>query len=198
MLCLVLAATLALAGSPLTSTDLATAYDDVPIVRVARRVGILNPDLAMALASREVPMDVKAAIVNALGWSTMGRDNAGIFLDFMAVRYRRDRESMRRVWRRVLSPSELFVLGYLHALDDPAQAARAIPILERAARRMPESYTVALVGALVQAQTASGDDICEGWRRVAAIDAAPRRERDLRPAARAAVLGAVRADCPSR
>jgi hypothetical protein len=65
------------ADSPVTSTPIADAYSDVPMVGAAR-TGAMTPAIADFLYS-SAPIDQKAAVVNALGWSTDGKSNARLY-----------------------------------------------------------------------------------------------------------------------
>lgn len=55
------------ADSPITSTDFYRAYTDVSIVKTAKEKGVMDKEIANYLHSSKNPIDVKAAVINALG-----------------------------------------------------------------------------------------------------------------------------------
>ena len=85
---LVLLATLwcpaARADSPLTSCDFHEAYADVPAVAHALEAG-LDDETMEALDDPAVPHDVRAAIVNALGWRVDDQAFARRYLGHIAA-----------------------------------------------------------------------------------------------------------------
>lgn len=136
----------AAADSPLTSTDFWRAYRDLPEVALAHDIERLNTRLGHYLLSR-APLDRKAAVINALSWNFHGRQNAVLFREMLEQKY-----SAGQVDRR-MNGDELFCMGYLLALDDYFHAERALPWMHKARKAHPKSFTVALVAALVEAQT---------------------------------------------
>jgi hypothetical protein len=46
-----------------------------------------------ALSNPDVPNDVRAAIVNALGWSFTGQQNAKVYFGYIASTYRKKPQS---------------------------------------------------------------------------------------------------------
>ena len=64
---------LSFADSPLTSTDFYKAYLDVPIVAAAaKNPGKLSNEAKAYLFDDNNPLDVKLALINAVGWRMEG------------------------------------------------------------------------------------------------------------------------------
>ncbi len=146
---LMLALTLpSLADSPLTSTDIWEAYQDMPNVVLARKVRLLDSELGAYLLS-PISIDRKAAVINALSWDIKGKDNAQRFRKLLEEKYCTPQFDSR------LSAQESFCLGYLMALDHYQDVSAALPYLEAARKALPKSFTVAIVTALAQAQQTS-------------------------------------------
>src|SRR3972149_255042 len=82
LIAIVLASAVLRADSPLTSTDLASAYADLAVVKEARATKHVAGEVLRVLLGTD-PNDRKAAVVNALGWQTPG--NAAAFLDGLAA-----------------------------------------------------------------------------------------------------------------
>jgi len=171
----------ALADSPLTSVRFAEAYDTIGAVTAATTRGVLDPKLAAVLSDPRLPVAAKAAICNALGWHIDGKHNAGLFRCWLAVKYGIMPD---RLDTGTLAADELFVLGYLTALDDYFHPAAALPLLTEARRRLPDSLTVALVASLAESQLDLDENRWDAiWPRTDRILRDPALRQDLHPAA---------------
>lgn len=156
---------LAFADSPLTSTDFATAYKELPAVAAAKAHKL---DEVHVFLSSDAPNDQKLAVANALGWE--GGDFATGYLGFIAGKRAVQPEQLRV---GDLSPSEQFVAGYLIAMADyldlkPLRAGgkgvfgmTALALLDKAAVAAPEDFTVQYTRALVRAQAALEAQWCK-------------------------------------
>lgn len=149
------------ADSPLTSTDLASAYNGLSIIQKAKNAKQLEGEVLIFLLG-DAPLDKKAAVINALGWNIKGQDNGELFLTGLAVL--RDK-NLNNLTLKDLTPSDKFVLGYLLAMDDyfdlsPLDSRsnkslwRATPLdlLSQAASALPDDFAVHFVRSLVQSQ----------------------------------------------
>ena len=66
--------------SPLTSTNFSQAYQDSRIIKLAsKEEGKLTKKLMKYLTKKNKPIELKLAIINELGWSFDGKNNAEIF-----------------------------------------------------------------------------------------------------------------------
>lgn len=204
---LLVVATAALADSPLTSIDLATAYPDVPAVQAARAGDL---EAAYGYLASTADNGSKLAVANALGWRG---DFATGFFEFLASAQRAPPRSLELAQ---LDASQAFVAGFLVARADAlhlkplASKGRGVwrmtgeQLLQHAARQLPDDFAVHYALALVQAQRQlhAGD---KRWCEVfSAPDAALRRfpeeKRNLRPAAVEAAQGYLsgyEAYCPA-
>lgn len=133
------------ADSPLTSTPFSKAYYDNPLVTQARDQGIMNSDFAAYLADENNPVDVKAAIINALSWDTEGKTNADIYCQQIYGKSLQDMDIA------TLTADQQFCIGYLLALDNYFDTAKAMEILKTARDNQSNSMTVAVVTYLVEA-----------------------------------------------
>ena len=203
LLCLVALGALAFparADSPLTSVSLHSGYDGVPAVQEAIRSRLAEGAVLTALLG-EAPLDQKAAVVSALGWSTGGQDNARRFLEGLAKARGVDRKD---ITLDHLTVHDRFVLGFLLAMDDYFEmgaikpgasdlwGASALELLSQAALALPESFTAQLVRALVQAQSEMARSMCSVF---VSVEAVLRRfsdeRRDLRRPAVESVTGYI-------
>jgi LPXTG-motif cell wall-anchored protein len=134
----------AYADSPLTSTDFNRAYADIEIVTHAAASGIIDEEIAAYLMEESNPIDVKAAIINALSWGPDNKDNAQLYS--LAV-YGITLEELRV---EELSGDQQFCIGYLLAMDNYFDVVQAQEYLKQAKANMPESFTVAMIYGLTQ------------------------------------------------
>lgn len=149
------------ADSPLTSTDFHQAYLDLPEVCKAARARVLDDALADYILSPGTSYDEAAAVINALGWDTEGKDNHVRLLRRLKVT---DRRAFDRFKTGKGSSRVLFAVGYLWAMDDYFETRRAEALLWQARRQAPEFFAIALIHALVVAQSEDVGRWCDVFR----------------------------------
>ncbi|QIZ73283.1 hypothetical protein [Oxynema aestuarii] len=193
-------APVARADSPLTSTRFWQAYEDVEIVRHASEAK-LDDRVMAALSDPDVPHDVRAAIVNALGWQFETTYNARQYLEYVAERHDRPTSELAIA---DLTAEETFALGYLLAMDDyftmkaiggegEVMQTDALNLVEAAIDKQPKSLSIFLVRSLVRAQEEM--DRVERWCGVyQGVDTALKKypfETDMRPEAVDIIMGYI-------
>lgn len=162
------------ADSPLTSTPFHEKYNDIDIVLTAEQTGIMNQEFADYLHDGSNPADIKAALINALGWSTDGKSNAEIYNTLIHKRQINGDDISD------LNSNELFVIGYLTAMDDYFNAAKSLPFLKQARRMKPDSYTYCIIEALAKAQAAMEKDFCKAWKYTSKVFSNKNLKQDMR------------------
>ena len=161
----------ALADSPLTTTSFHEGYEEI-IASHNLNSGVLLPELADKLATDQLDLGEKIAIVNALGWDFNGKKNTKVFAKALERKYGSLTIEEGQVNLAYLSADELLVLGYLQAMDDYFHPARALGYLEAASMSAPKSLGIAVVRGLVRAQLAGDvsnlppESRCETWNSV--------------------------------
>lgn len=167
-LCLILLAVQSKADSPLTSTYFAKAYEKNKIVKYAAETGQIDAKIAKFLMNEKKPLAVKAAVANALGWDMNGKKNARIYIVHLRKKYGfgADEFNMEKV-----SAGDLMLMGYLTALDDYFNPANGLEYLQMAAKKNPNSLTIRMMKALVEAQIAFDIDWCQVFKIVATAGA---------------------------
>ncbi len=168
------------ADSPITATKFYEAYMDVKMVERAHLEGVMGLEIAEFLTSLENPIDVKAAVINALSWKFDGKNNAELYAYYLALLYH---VSITELDTEFLSADEVFCMGYLTAMDDYFHPEKALPILEEAHKVMKESFTVSIIMALVRGQAVMDYDWCEVWRLTEGVLKNKELKHDLRPEA---------------
>jgi len=168
------------ADSPITATKFYEAYLDVKMVERAHLEGVMGLEIAEFLTSPENPIDVKAAVINALSWRFDGKNNAELYACYLALLYH---VSLIELDTAFLSADEIFCMGYLMVMDDYFHPEKALPILEEAYKTMGNSFTVSIILALAKAQRAFDSDWCEVWRLTEEVLKNKALRQDLRPEA---------------
>ncbi|WP_199247538.1 hypothetical protein [[Phormidium] sp. ETS-05] len=157
--CLALTTTKVRADSPLTSTDFNRAYQDVALVKKAGTSG-MDESIMAALSNPNVPHDVRAAIVNALGWNIDGQQNGRMYAEYVA---RSHNVTTSELTIDMLTPQEAFALGYLLAMDDyftmkplggtgEVEQARPLELLDAAVGKNHRDFSIYLIRSLVRTQ----------------------------------------------
>lgn len=182
---LLLSSAASLADSPITATDFYEAYRDVKMVQRAHLEGVMGVEIAEFLSSPENPIDVKAAVINAISWRFEGKNNAELYTYYLGLLYHM---SITEMDTDFFSADEIFCLGYLIAMDNYFQPENAIPLLEEAHKLMKDSFAVSIVLALAKAQMAFGKDWCEAWKIVESVLKNTDLTQDLRPEAKKIIV----------
>lgn len=184
------------ADSPLTSTYFATYYAEYPIVATAENSRGLNATIMAYLADDGNLIDVKAAVINAIGWSYDGTGNAPEFWSYLATKHGLTSETLTM---SILNAHELFCYGYLLAMDDYFNVDSAIAALTMAAEKDNTSYTIALVLAMTEAQKAMDFDWCQVWKYTREVLNDTSLKRDIKTAAIQSVVDYMilyKSSCP--
>lgn len=139
------------ADSPLTSTHFSKAYEDHPMVQKASEIGEELPmEILNFLADANSPVDVRLAVVNAIGWDIDGKTASKQFEQFMLQRYgaKNEKELAAR-----LNAETLAVYAYEKAMSDYFNVKDAKRLAAQAAKKNTgNSFSVAMVDALVKCQ----------------------------------------------
>ena len=135
--------------SPLTSTPFNNAYSEIRIIKEARAKGILNLEMSEYLSSGSVPIDLKAALVNALSWNINGKYNSELYKYYLSLKYGFLLEDFQ-ISR--LLPDEIFSLGYLMAMDDYFNVRDSLNFLEFAMEDLHNRLSANLIYLLVKSQ----------------------------------------------
>lgn len=175
-----------LADSPITDTPFSNAYADVAIVqKAAGSNGLLTPELIAFLLDAKQPVDVKLAVINALGTVYDGKQNANLFYD--ALIKKRKLKSEDDVLMRGTN-DDLICMAYLAATDNYFDMAWALTYVYSLEERTENRYSVRLVSSLIVAQRWMKDDWCRTWHVTNAVRVNEELTHDLRPAAEVIVF----------
>lgn len=167
------------ADSPITSTSFSKAYQDVDVVKKAQKSGILSNDMADFLSSPVRDIDEKMALVNALSWKFKGKHNAYLYMKYLARKYQ---QAIPLKDTSVLTADEMLSLGYLTVMDDYFNPQLALPLLEQAVKKKPNSLTFGMILSLTQAQAVMNNmkEWCSVWLLTKSVLSNPMLQRDMR------------------
>ncbi|MFZ2957743.1 MAG: hypothetical protein WA705_12720 [Candidatus Ozemobacteraceae bacterium] len=176
---------MAFADSPITSSTISDAYADVAIVAKAKSAGTIDQAMMEFLSNDKNPIDVKVAVVNALGWSVDGnKTNAATYKSYLEGKYKVSGKALLNK----MSPAEQLSLGYMTVMDDYFSPTEALPLLRRAVSREGKSFTFAIIFALVKAQDAMEDDFSKVWKVMDRVFKNKNLRDDMRPQAKDIIL----------
>lgn len=148
------------ADSPLTSTDFYKAYLDVSIVKSAvNNPHKLTEEMMVYLSDDANPLDVRLALVNAVGWSTEGLTTFSDYMTYCLNHFPADREkinplgivTVQDIYNNA-SPQQWAILVYLKAMADYTNMHHAYGLAEMAMQKPISTEAFMLPMALVWCQ----------------------------------------------
>jgi hypothetical protein len=172
--------------SPLTSTPIYEAYSELEIIKVAKVKGSLNIEMAEYLSSASVPLDLKAALINALSWSFDGKYNSELYKYYLCIKYG---IPLNKIEFSGISSGELFSLAYLQAMDDYFHVNESLDLMESVRNNYDKSLTVAIIYSMIKAQIMMQDQDWSGiWPMFDEIINDDTLKVDIRPEALTIIL----------
>ena len=139
------------ADSPLTSTPIYMGYMDIPLIRKADKSnGIITDEQLHFLTEKHNPIAVKLALINSLRWKFEGKSNAPAYLKFL---FERKPQLNYTNFINKASAEELICYAYLKAMDNYFDVKSATIFAQQAMRKAPTSYSIHLIGTLINAQS---------------------------------------------
>jgi len=139
------------ADSPITATNFHKAYLDVKIVKEASETQLLTRKMAEYLVDPSNPIDLKAALINALSWEKNAEKNFKYFAQFISEYHQTSVEELRL---KELNGGELLCLGYLGVIGKYFNPLDYISLMKLAKEKTGKSFTVTVLFGLVEAQIA--------------------------------------------
>lgn len=153
---------LCFADSPLTSTEFYKAYLDVPVVKAASENPQRLSDEAKAyLFNDKNPLDVKMALINAVGWDIDGLPTYSDYIEYYFANFPREQYEIPSDQLLTIdniystaSCEQMAVLVYLHAMADYNDAQSNYAFMEYAMQTPIGKQSFMLPMGLIVAQTA--------------------------------------------
>jgi hypothetical protein len=157
------------ADSPITSTDFYKAYTEVPMVQQALKSKGRISDIMMTYLAKDTnPLDVKLAVINAIGWDHRGITNSVQFLNYVVKtkKYKAESNGKSIAFKWHATPDELICYAYLRAMDNYFDVIYANEIAELALKKNTNSYAINMVAYLIKAQGLNLlNEGCSGYKK---------------------------------
>ncbi len=122
-------------------------------------------------------MDVRAAVVNAIGWEGERGGRVEAYVEYAYGK------AYSEIDLSALRGDELFVIGYLLAMDDYFDTANAEALLQEAKETLKDSFTAAIIHSIVRSQDLMSSSWLDMWKIVAEVAFDARLNMDMRPEA---------------
>jgi hypothetical protein len=136
------------ADSPLTNTNFYYAYQDVLLVKKASQAkGELTKEMLTYLGNTNNKLDVKLAIINAIGWNHKGVNNSERFKQYLNIT-----KKYGNALKIKATADELICYAYLKSLDDYFNVIIANEFAELAVKKNPESFAINMISGLIKVQ----------------------------------------------
>ncbi|MFN3667217.1 MAG: hypothetical protein ACK4S0_13715 [Sediminibacterium sp.] len=119
----------------------------------------LDERLLNFLLNENEMIDVKAAVINAIGWDFQSTSNAKIFLKAIQEKYSAETDILNISG---VTAAELMCYGYLLAMDDYFDVFYAATITQEAANKS-NSFTIHFINAIVAGQKEFDYNFCAIW-----------------------------------
>ena len=143
------------ADSPLTSTDFYKAYMDVPMVQEASlSKGSITNDMMEYINDDVNPLEIKLAIINAIGWEHKGMMVSKMYFMFVMSKkkYKTEFGGDFIAFKWNASRDELICYSYMKALDNYFDVTDAFEMAGEAVRKYPDSFAVNMIYNLIKSQ----------------------------------------------
>ena len=164
---------LCFADSPLTSTNFYKAYLDVPVVKAASKSpNKLSPEAKAYLFNEKNPLDVKMALINAVGWHVNGQSTYKDYIQYCLNHFPKQKYGIAK--NKILKIEDLFkyasreqraVLVYLYAMSDYTNTKAMYSLMQKAMEKpMTDKQSFMLPMGLVYAQNCLDDS--DNWSNI--------------------------------
>lgn len=185
--CFFFIANTSFADSPLTSTEFYKGYIDIAIVKQARKSdGIITEKQLQFLTNSKNPIAIKLALINSLGWNTKGKSNAPKYLAYL---FEKQPLLNYKNFYNKATTTQLICYAYLKAMDDYFNVKSASVFARQAMRKAPTTYSIHLIGTLIQVQGANQNNWCSVYTKINQVHKNKKLQLDMRLISAAAVFG---------
>jgi len=143
------------ADSPVTSTKFHTAYQNEQIVQQAiQSHNKLSDNLMSYIAKPSNPLEIKLAVINAIGWNINGTKNSNAFLKFVIQNKKDIKQSDLNLttFKSIATADELVCYAYLKSMDNYFNVQEATEYASLAVKKNPASFATNMILRLLWAQ----------------------------------------------
>ena len=143
------------ADSPLTSSDFAESYKEQSMVQMALKLSDdSDTDIPVSmlnyLADKKSPVDVRLAVINAIGWNFNGKTSGQQLYEYLSTRYKA--KTVDKLAKK-LDAGTLAVYAYALAMSNYFEVQEAQDLAHKAVKKnKTKSFSVAFIASLIDAQ----------------------------------------------
>ena len=143
------------ADSPLTSSDFAESYNDQHMVQMALKLSDdsdagIPVSMLNYLADKKSPVDVRLAVINAIGWNFDGKTSGQQLYEYLSTRYKA--KTIDKLVKK-LDGGTLAVYAYALAMSNYFEVKEAQDLAHKAVKKdKSKSFSVAFIASLIDAQ----------------------------------------------
>jgi hypothetical protein len=185
-ICFFFVANTSFADSPLTSTDFHMGYLDIAIIKQARKSdGIITEKQLQFLTNSKNPIAIKLALINSLGWDTKGKSNAPEYLEYL---FEKQPQLNNKNFINKATADQLICYAYLKAMDDYFNVKSASVFARQAMRKAPTTYSIHLIGTLIQVQGLNQNNWCSVYTKINQVRTNKKLQLDMRLISTAAIF----------
>lgn len=178
-ICFFLIAHTSFADSPLTSTPFYKGYLDIAIIKnAAKSNGTITEQQLQFLTNSKNPIAVKLALINSLGWNVKGKSNAPNYLAYL---FEKQPQLNYKNFINKATAEELICYAYLKAMDNYFDVQSASVFAKQALRKAPTSYSIHLIGTLIQVQGINSKNWCDIYTKMNQVLTNKKLKDDFRP-----------------
>lgn len=174
------------ADSPLTSTPFYKGYLDIAIIKTAAKSnGKITEQQLQFVTNTKNPIAVKLALINSLGWNLKGKSNAK---DYLAYLFKKQPQLNYHNFINKATAEQLICYAYLKAMDNYFDVKAASVFAKKAMRKAPTSYSIHLIGTLIQVQGANQNNWCDVYTKINQVRTNKKLQLDMRLISTAAIF----------
>lgn len=164
------------ADSPITSTEFAAAYKDVPIVAkmISLNGNVVTDELIRYLADDNNPIDVKVAAINAINFD---KDVYTPLMNFLKTKWNTNSEI---TVLKSINASTTGALAYARARHYYFDLGEAYILCNIAYSKDPSSLTINMVYALIATTEIMDYNFCDVYRLCSSVLADNELKQDIR------------------
>jgi PDZ domain-containing secreted protein len=185
-ICFFFVANTSFADSPLTSTDFHMGYIDIAIIKQASKSdGIITEKQLQFLTNAKNPIAIKLALINSLGWETKGKCNTTKYIVYLL---KKETQLNYKNFYNKATSDQLICYAYLKAMDDYFNVKSAGVFARQAMRKAPTTYSIHLIGTLIQVQGLNQNNWCSVYTKINQVQTNNKLQLDMRLLSTAAIF----------
>jgi hypothetical protein len=185
-ICFFFVANTSFADSPLTSTPFYKGYVDIAIIKFAAiSNGIITEKQLQFLTNSKNPIAVKLALINSLGWDTKGKSNASKYIVYLL---KKQTQLNYKNFYNKATADQLICYSYFKAMDDYFNVKSASIFARQAMRKAPTTYSIHLIGTLIQVQGLNAINWCSIYTKMNQVRTNKKLQLDMRLISTAAIF----------